>query len=66
MEYIEGKGVLVGTYNEIEVSNGKHKIDVQKMKKETGYEYTNTEIIKKRNKVIGMRIYVCTMEDFKL
>lgn len=66
MEYIKGKGILVGTYNEIEVSNGKHKADVRKMKKETGYEYTNTELVKSRGKVVGMTIYVCNAEDFKL
>ena len=33
MDYISGKGILVGTYNEIEISNGKHKNDVKKMKK---------------------------------
>ena len=66
MEYIKGKGILVGTYNENDLANGKDKVDVQKMKEETGYNYTNTEFVKSKGKVIGMKMYVCSVEDFKI
>lgn len=66
MEYIKGKGILVGTYNEDDLANGKDKVDVQRMKEETGYNYTNTEFIKSKGKPIGIKVYVCSVEDFKL
>lgn len=66
MEYIKGKGILGGTYNENDLANGKDKIDVQRIKEETGYNYTNTEFVKSKGKVVGMRVYVCSMGDFKI
>ena len=66
MEYIKGKGILVGTYNENDLANGKDKVDVQRAKKETGYKYTNTDFVKKNGKIILADIYVCSLEDFKL
>lgn len=66
MDYIKGKGVLVGTYTETDIANGKDKEDVKKVSEETGYKYTNTEFVKKNGKVSGIKIYVCSLEDFKL
>lgn len=66
MKYIKGKGILVGTYNENDLANGKDKVDVQRMKEETGYKYTNTEFVKNKGKVGSVKVYVCSMEDFKV
>ena len=66
MEYIKGKGVLVGTFNENDLVNGKDKVETQRMKEETGYNYTNTEFVKRKGKIVSMKVYVCSMEDFKM
>ena len=66
MEYIKGKGILVGTYNEQDLNERKDKVDVQRVAKETGYKYTNTEFVKSKGKIVGMKVYVCNAEDFKL
>jgi hypothetical protein len=66
MNYIKGKGILVGTFNEEDIANGNDKFAVKKLAEQTGYKYTNTEFIKKNGKVVGMKIYVCDVNDFKL
>ncbi|RKI83761.1 hypothetical protein D7V90_07670 [bacterium 1xD42-87] len=66
MKYIKGKGILVGTYNENDLKNGKDKIDVLNISKETGFNYTNNEFVKRNGKIVGIKIYVCKIEDFKI
>lgn len=63
MKYIKGKGILVGIYNEEDIELKKDKSDVERVKKETGYQYTNIEYVKKRGCIIGLKIYVCSGED---
>lgn len=65
MKYIKGKGILVGTYNEKDLAAGKDKTDVKRVSEKTGYNYTNTELVQKDGKIAGMKIYVCSKEDFK-
>lgn len=64
MKYVKGKGILIGTYDENDLKNGKDKSDVLKISRETGLKYTNTEILKSKGKIIGMKIYACKAEDF--
>lgn len=64
--YVKGKGILVGAYTENDLSKGKDKEDVKKMSEKTGYKYTNTELVKRGNRVVAMKVYVCSAEDFKL
>lgn len=66
MNYIKGKGILVGTFNEEDIANGKDKVEVKRMTEQTGYKYTNTEFVKKNGKIVGMKVYVCDVNDFKL
>ena len=66
MAYIKSKGILVGTYNETDLAMGKVKEDVKKVSEETGYKYTNTELVKKNGNIVGIKVYVCSMEDFKI
>lgn len=60
------KGFLVGTFNEKQIINGEDKKAVEKAKQETGCKYVNTEIIKKGKKIVGLKIYVCTVDEMKL
>ena len=66
MNYIKGKGILVGEYNEKEVLSGKDKQDTKIKMKETGFSYTNTELVKKNGKIVSVKVYVCSVEDFKI
>lgn len=62
--YIPGKGILVGTYSESDIASGRDKRDVAEMQARTGLKYTNTMVIKNSGVPVGLRIWVCTMEDF--
>ena len=65
-EYIRGKGILVGTFDESDLKNGRDKETVEKKKKETGLSYTNTEFVRKNDDTVSIRIYVCTVDDIKI
>ena len=64
--YIKNKGIFVGTFNEADIANDFDKKKIEEMKQKTGLNYTNTEIAKKGKKIVGIRIYVCNEDDFKL
>lgn len=63
--YIKGKGILVGIFNELDLKNGRDKEAVEKKKKETGLNYINTEYVYENNYIIGIKIYVCAIEDVR-
>lgn len=64
--YIKGKGILVGTFTELDLKNGHDKEAVEKKKKETGLSYTNTEFVRKNDDAVSIRIYVCTVDDIRI
>ena len=64
--YIKGKGIYVGTFSESDIDSGKDKIAVRKMMDDTGLGYTNTEFKRSGGKIVGLKIYVCKAEDFKI
>ena len=66
MNYIKGKGILIGAFSEDDLNKGNDRIAIERAKEQTGYSYTNTEYVKKSGKIAGMKIYVCSMEDFKI
>lgn len=66
MKYIKGKGILVGKYDADDIAKGTDKKDTKEMQEKTGYKYTNTEFIKTNGKIVGLKIYVCKANDFKL
>lgn len=63
-DYIKGKGIFVGEYDEDEIRAGIDEMDTGAKMKETGLSYTNTEPVKKDGRLVAMKIYVCTVEDF--
>lgn len=65
-EYIKGKGILVGTFSESDLDEGADRKAVEAAMAETGLNYTNTEPVYSRGKIVGLRIYVCTLEDFQV
>jgi len=58
--------VLVGDFNEKDLKENKDRIAVEKKMKETCLKYTNTKLIKKKGEIVGMRIWVCDIDDFTL
>lgn len=64
--YIKGKGILVGEFNSDDIKNKIDKIKVEEKMNETGLKYTNSEIIKKKKDIVGIRLYVCNLDDMKI
>ena len=61
--YVKGRGILVGTFTEQELRQGRDKVEVEKMMKKTGYPGVNSVVVKKGGKPVGLRLYVCRWED---
>ena len=65
-KYIKGLGVYVGTFNEQDLKEYKDKRALEKVQEKTGLQYTNTKLVMKRKEIIGIKIYACSSEDFKI
>lgn len=56
---------LVGTFNEQQVRNGEDKQAVENYKKQNpAYKYVKTEFVKKKGKIVAMKVYVMTSEEY--
>lgn len=56
--------ILVGDFNELQLTAGEDKLAVEKKKKETGLEYVSTKIVKIKGET-HLRIWVESIDDFK-
>lgn len=57
--------VLVGLFDEKDITNGTHKKAVEQKKQETGLQYVETKIVRKNGKTY-LKIWVCTAEEFTI
>ena len=57
--------VLVGTFNDAELTEGKDKKAIAKAKKEHGLPFIISKFIKKGGEIVGMRVWVCDYETFE-
>ncbi len=65
-KYINNLGILVGTFDEMDLKTGKDKQVLKKYKeKYPEYNYVNAAIIKV-NDVKKLAIYICNAKDFKI
>lgn len=64
--YIKGKGIFIGTFDLEDVTSGKDKEIVNKFLKENNMQYVNTTCVKKNKKIIGLKVWACTLEDMEL
>lgn len=64
--YIPGKGICAGVFFEGDLDAGRDKQAVEAVMRETGLKYTNTEYIQRGKRIVGLKVYVCDLEDFKL
>lgn len=56
---------LVGIFNEQQVRNGEDKQAVENYEKQNpAYKYVKTEFVKKKGKIIAMKVYVMTSEEY--
>lgn len=62
-QYIKGKGILVGTFNEDQLEKKIDKIEIDKAKEKYGLKYINSEFVYKSSQIAGIRVYVCNLED---
>ena len=66
MDYVRGKGFYVGCFNEKDIAMGIDKKAVDKAKEETGLKYTNQELVLKNRKPIGIKMYVCDLNEMNI
>lgn len=60
------KGIYVGEFSEKDLEIGLDEVRVSEMKEKTGMNYTNTKLVKRDGKIVGLRIWVCNAEDFEI
>ncbi len=58
--------VYVGQFNETELKSGLDKQQVEKMKCESNgvLKYTKTRLVKKSGKIVGLKIWLMTSEEY--
>ncbi len=57
------KGIYVGRFTEEQVFRNEDQKAVAEKKAETGLKYTNTRLVRKGKKIVGLDIWVCSLED---
>ena len=55
--------IFVGCFNEEQIRNKEDMKVVEKTKEETGLQYVKTDYVKKKNKIIGLKIWVCDRNE---
>lgn len=55
--------VLVGTFNEQDLKEGKDKAAIQEAKAKHGLKYSDTKLVKKGEKIVGIKVWVCDADD---
>lgn len=58
--------VYVGQFNETELKNGLDKQQIEKMKSESNgvLRYTKTRFVKKGGKIVGLKVWLMTSEEY--
>ena len=55
--------VYIGRFNQDDIENNRDKDVIDSEMRRTGLKYVNTEIIKRKGKIIGMDIYLSDIYD---
>lgn len=58
--------VYVGRFSEQDLSTGQDKAAVEKAMQETGLNYTNTKLVKRKGEIIAMDVWVCDATSFRV
>ncbi len=62
-KYIKKKGILVGTFTEDQIKKKIDKTETYKAMEKYGLKYVNTECVHKGGQIVGLKVYVCNLED---
>ena len=57
------KRVFVGTFDENDIRNGVDKQKLHEVQERTGLKYCNTEYVKKKGEIVGLKLWACKLED---
>jgi len=57
------KKIKVGTFSEEQLINGEDKVAYEKAKIESGFNYTETKLVKKRG-ILYLEIYLISNEEY--
>ncbi len=55
--------IYIGRFNQDDIENNRDKDVIDSEMRRTGLKYVNTEIIKRKGKIIGMDIYLSDIHD---
>lgn len=56
--------LYVGLFDDKDLATGKDKEAVAKAKEQTGLNYTKTQLVSKGKKFVGIKIWVCSVEEY--
>lgn len=56
--------IYIGQFNENQLRNGEDRVLVSKKMEETGLKYTRTAFVKKGRKIIGLKVWLLTNEEY--
>ena len=52
--------IYIGKFNEEELRNNKDKKEIKKVQeKNAGYDYIDSQLIKKGDKIVGINVWIC-------
>lgn len=60
------KGIYVGEFNAQDIDAGRDQKALAEVQERTGLRYNNTELIRRKGKIVGMKIWACSREDCEL
>ena len=56
--------IYIGQFNEQQVRNSEDKAIVEQKKTETGLKYTRTRLVKKGGKIVGLKVWLLTRDEY--
>lgn len=56
--------IYIGQFNKKQVLRGEDKALVAQKTKETGFKYTKTALVEKGGKIVGLKVWLLTDEEY--
>lgn len=56
--------IYIGQFNEEQCRQGADKALVEQKKAETGMKYTRTKLVKKGGRIVGLKIWLLSNEEY--
>ena len=56
--------IYIGQFNEEQCRKGEDKAVLQQKREETGLKYTKTRLVKKGSKIVGLKVWLLTGEEY--